>query len=156
MANIDTLISVSSLLPEAQRERFLAMAASFQSVPEDDEYLQILEAIGFMSLLWKGVPGEVQKILEGANPVTETCHSVAAKVREAVIEAIPSYDDLKTICQRLEGHELALKNTLSRSVPPPSLPSIRGLVGSLGILALGVILGFVLRNPTTLEQWLDF
>lgn len=89
MASIDTLISVAGLLPLEQRERFLTMAASFQSVPEDDEYLQILEAIGFMTLLWKEVPEEVQKILEGANPVTDTCHSVAGQVREAVVEAIP-------------------------------------------------------------------
>ncbi|MFT6238012.1 MAG: hypothetical protein ACJAQT_000081 [Akkermansiaceae bacterium] len=156
MANIDTLISISGLLPEAQRERFLAMAASFQSVPEDDEYLQILEAISFMTLLWKEVPGEVQKILEGANPVTETCHSVGEKVREAVIEAIPSYDDLKRISQRLESHELALKNTLSRNVPQPTLHPLLKLGGSLMILAIGVVIGFVLRNSNSLEPWLDF
>ena len=156
MANIDTLISVSGLLPEAQRERFLAMAASFQSVPEDDEYLQILEAIGFMTLLWKEVPGEVQKILEGANPVTETCHSVGVKVREAVIEAIPSYDDLKRINQRLESHELALKNTLSRNVPQPTLSPLLKLGGSLVILAIGLVLGFVLSHSNSLEPWLDF
>jgi hypothetical protein len=156
MANIDTLISISGLLPEAQRERFLAMAASFQSVPEDDEYLQILEAISFMTLLWKEVPGEVQKILEGANPVTETCHSVGEKVREAVIEAIPSYDDLKRISQRLESHELALKNTLSRNVPQPTLHPLLKLGGSLMILAIGVVIGFVLRTSNSLEPWLDF
>jgi hypothetical protein len=156
MANIDTLISVSGLLPEAQRERFLAMAASFQSVPEDDEYLQILEAIGFMTLLWKEVPGEVQKILEGANPVTETCHSVGAMVREAVIEAIPSYDDLKRISQRLESHELALKNTLSRNIPQPTLHPLLRLGGSLMILAIGVVLGFVLSHSNSLEPWFDF
>jgi hypothetical protein len=139
MASTETLQSVAALLPTERRESFLSLCARFESVPEDDEYLQILEAIGFMTLLWKEVPGEVSAILEGANPVSETCHSVAAKVREAVIESIPSYDDLKKISQRLESHELALKNTLSRqNQPVDRAPSILGLF----LFLLGLLLGF--------------
>jgi hypothetical protein len=142
MASTETLQSVAALLPTERRERFLSLCARFESVPEDDEYLQILEAIGFMTLLWKEVPGEVSAILEGANPVSETCHSVAAKVREAVIESIPSYDDLKKISQRLESHELALKNTLSRqNQPVDRAPGLSGLWG-LFIFVLGLVLGF--------------
>lgn len=113
MAHTETLESIAKLLPQQQREQFFAMITRFKSVPDDDEYLQILKAIGFMTLLWKEVPGEVSKILEGANPVNDTCHSIAKQIREAVVDAIPSYEDLMLISKRLEEHELALKRTLS-------------------------------------------
>ena len=66
-------------------------------------------------MLWKEVPHDITKILEGANPITDTCHSVAKQVREAVIEAIPSYDDLMLISKRLEEHEITLKRITSAS-----------------------------------------
>ncbi len=113
MANIQTLENIAKLLPQSEREQFLAMIAQFKSVPDDDEYLQILLAIGFMTMLWKEVPNEITKILEGSNPITDTCHSVAKQVREAVIEAIPSYDDLTLISKRLEEHEVTLKRIAS-------------------------------------------
>lgn len=152
----DTLESIASLLPADRRERFLKLCTRFQSVPEEDEYLQILEAIGFMTLLWKEVPREVENVLEGANPVTETCQSVAAKVREAVIESIPSYDDLRAISQRLESHELALKNTLAqakrsfpKSYPTPWIPIF-------GASLFGVLLGWLLSKSGVIEQWFVF
>ena len=114
MNAINTLESIADLLPPDRRERFLRMVATFRTVPEDDEFLQILEAIGFMTLLWKEVPQEIRGVLEGANPITETCESVAIKVREAVIESIPSYEDLKQISQRLESHDLTLARLLSK------------------------------------------
>jgi len=113
MADTETLESIAKLLPQQQREQFFAMIAKFKTVPDDDEYLQVMQAMGFMTLLWKEVPNEVRKVLEGANPVNDTCHSVAKQVREAVIEAIPSYEDLMLIAKRFEEHELALKRTLS-------------------------------------------
>lgn len=113
MADTETLERIAKLLPQQQREQFFAMITRFKSVPDDDEYLQILQAIGFMTLLWKEVPNEVSKILEGANPVNDTCHSIAKQIREAVVDAIPSYEDLMLISKRLEEHELALKRTLS-------------------------------------------
>ena len=53
MADTSTLESISELLPVERRERFLQLVARFQSVPNDDEFLLILEAIGFMTLLYK-------------------------------------------------------------------------------------------------------
>ncbi|MDB4265119.1 hypothetical protein N9891_00060 [bacterium] len=108
-----TFEEIAKLLPQERSERFLSLLAKFKNVPDDDEYLQILEVIGFMTLIWKEVPAEIKAILEGANPVTETCHSVAKQLQEAVVVAIPSYEDLKQISKRLEAHELALKRTLS-------------------------------------------
>ena len=118
MSAIETLESIASLLPDEQRERFLKVVVRFRHVPEDDEILQIIEAIGFMTLLWKEVPEQIKGLLEGAKAPTETTHTITGVVRETVNAAIPSYEDLKTIAQRMEEHELALKNTLSRQTKP--------------------------------------
>lgn len=139
MSAVETLEAVAKLLPADRRERFLGMAARFRSVPEDDEYLQILEAIGLMTLLWREVPQEIQQVLEKANPVTETCQGVAGKVRDAVLEAIPSYEDLRKITQRLEAHELALKNTLATPVKTEHMPWF----WIPAIFVLGVIAGLI-------------
>jgi len=111
-----TLEEIAKLLPQEQTERFLTLVAQFKTVPDDDEYLQLMEAIGLMTLLWKEVPNEIKTILEGVKPTTETNHSFAMQMRDAVIEAIPSDKDLKQISKRLEGHELALKRTLSANI----------------------------------------
>ena len=112
MANTSTLESISELLPVERRERFLQLVARFQSVPDDDEFLLILEAIGFMTLLYKEVPDEIARILAGANPINETHEGLAKLVKEAVCESIPSYEDLKRISECFENHELALKQAL--------------------------------------------
>lgn len=141
MSAVDTLESVAALLPPERRERFLRMAATFRTVPEDDEYLQMLEAIGFMTLLWREVPREIRRVLEGANPVSETCESVAVQVRAAVIEAIPSYEDLKQISQRLEGHDLTLSRLLAQCSPAPS--SQPRLLGPWITFATGIAVGVI-------------
>jgi len=144
MANTETLERIAELLPQRDREQFFALIAQFKSVPDDDEYLQVLRAIGFMTLLWKEVPNEIKSILEGANPVSDTCHSVARQVREAVIEAIPSYEDLISISKRLEEHELALKRVLSSKnrSPSSSFNTMTLLITSL----MGSLLGFIIYH----------
>jgi hypothetical protein len=113
MAATETLEKIAGLLPHPQREQFLLMVTQFKSVPDDDEYLQILNAIGFMTLIWKEIPNEIRSILEKSNPITDTCHTVGRQIRDAVVEAIPSYEDLKQISKRLEEHEVSLKRVLS-------------------------------------------
>lgn len=112
------------------------MIAQFKSVPDDDEYLQILNGIGFMTLIWKEIPNEIRSILENSNPVSDTCHSVGKQVREAVIQAIPSYEDLKAISKRLEEHELSLRRLMSSGSSAPKkrpLPAV--LAFGFGALA---------------------
>lgn len=111
-----TLERVAELLSPTDRARFLLVVARFQNVPHDDEYLQVLEAIGFMTLLWKEVPAEIQTVLEGANPAQDTAASIAKLVRDAVAEAIPSQQDLRSVTQMLREHETALRGLL-RSTP---------------------------------------
>jgi len=141
MADTSTLESISELLPVERRERFLRLVARFQSVPDDDEFLLILEAIGFMTLLYKEVPDEITKILAGANPINETHEGLSKLVKEAVSESIPSYDDLKRISERLENHELALKQTLQALVVPSKNRPSFGLLLTT-ILLLGGALGY--------------
>ncbi len=112
MSALTTLHKVAQLLPSEERERFLAMIASFKNVPEDDEYLMILEAIGFMTLIWNQVPEEVSNILDGVNPITETRQELSKCVHKAVQEAVPSHQDLRQIVQSLEEHKLSLKQAI--------------------------------------------
>jgi hypothetical protein len=113
MAATETLERIAGLLPHPQMEQFLVMVTQFKSVPDDDEYLQILNAIGFMTLIWKEIPNEIRSILENCNPINDTCHTVGGQIRDAVVEAIPSYEDLKQISKRLEEHEVSLRRVLS-------------------------------------------
>ena len=141
MADTSTLESISELLPVERRERFLQLIARFQSVPDDDEFLLILEAIGFMTLLYKEVPDEIAKILAGANPINETHEGLSKLLKEAVAESIPSYDDLKRISERFENHELALKQTLQALVVPSKNRPRFGLLLTT-ILIVGGLLGY--------------
>ncbi len=139
MADTKALEQIAMLLPHPQREQFLAMVTQFKSVPDDDEYLQILNGIGFMTLIWKEIPNEIRSILEYSNPVTDTCHSVGRQVREAVIEAIPSYEDLKLICKRLEEHEVSLKRATSNRLTRPEQRRVPLTI----VFAVGAIAGWL-------------
>lgn len=60
MKAMDTSIeAVAELLPPERRERFFALISRFENVPEDDEHLRILEAMGFLTLIMKAIPNEI-------------------------------------------------------------------------------------------------
>ncbi len=113
MSAIDTLEKIAALLPEKQKQRFLLLSSRFRNVPEDDEYLQILEAIGFMTLLWNEVPNEIDTLLKKASPVDTTQQQLKTMITDTVKSAVPSYEDLRVVCERLEQHELVLKRITS-------------------------------------------
>lgn len=110
------LEKIAGLLEPVDRDRFLTLATRLRSLQNDDEILMIVEAIGFMTLIWKTVPGEVQRILEGAKPVPDTCANLTKTIQETVSQAIPSQQDLRTIVQTLREHEVSLRN-LCRTEP---------------------------------------
>ena len=141
MADITTLESVAELLPPQQRERFFQMAARFNSVPDDDEFLHILEAIGFVTLILREVPSEIAKVLEGVKPVQESQQGLSKLLKEAVAESIPSYDDLKRIAERFENHDLTLSEAL-RSQPQEMPKTHCSHSICLAFLILGMIIGF--------------
>ena len=152
MADISTLESVAEMLPEPQRQRFLQMAVRFRSVPDDDEFLQILEAIGFISMVLKEVPKELQRILEGASPIQESQRGLCKVIKEAISESIPSYDDLKRITERLESHEIALAQMLRGESPSKSTSLLPGFIGGFIMLLLGILIGIFAPEllPTSL------
>ena len=100
----ETLERVAELLPAESRERFFAMISRLRNVPDDDEYLLILEAIGFMTLVWKEVPREVERILAGAESPAESSAFLVAEIKEAVRESltVPTYRDLRELAAQLE------------------------------------------------------
>lgn len=141
-ASIATLERVAEHLPQEQRERFLALIATFKQVPEDDEYLLTLEAIGFMTLLWQDVPKQITEILAGAQPAkAPTNENLSKCVQQAVKEAItlPSHEDLRRLVEQLWEQETkfirAMKGVSDR---PPQSGSHDG-----GFLLFGGFLGFV-------------
>ena len=139
MADTTHLEAFAGMLPDAQRERFLQLAVRFQSVPEDDEFLLILEAIGFFSLILKEIPTELSKLLEGASPIQESHQGLCQLVKQAVSETIPSYEDLKRMTERLENHDIALAQMLRGDSPTRS----KSKSGSHLLVVVVVILAFV-------------
>lgn len=121
-AGSETLERVADLLPPEQRERLLRVALKFRSLPEEDEFLQVLEAIGLMTLIWSRIPHEIHDILEGAKPVQPNLDFVNAQIRSAIQQSVPSFGDLRQISQSLQNQQAALKRHL-HSPAKPSLPA---------------------------------
>ncbi len=125
MSACQTLERVAELLSPPERERFLTTVARFRNIPEDDEYLQILEAIGFMTLIWSKIPDEIHSILEGAKPANPNTEYLNAQIRNTIQENIPSFEDLRQISQSLNHQQVALKRHLLQP-PSGSHPSVDG------------------------------
>lgn len=101
MAETEALERITALLPEEQREPYLKVLSRLRQVPEDDEYLLILEAIGFTSLILEGVPQQVQALLSasaslGSLPSSSTEYLVA-RIGELLREEIsqPNHRDFQ-------------------------------------------------------------
>jgi len=63
MADTRALESIAELLPDDKRERFLANVVKFRNVPENDGQLQLLEAAGFIMLVMREIPRELDALL---------------------------------------------------------------------------------------------
>ena len=141
MADTSHLESFAKMLPDPQRERFLQLAVRFRSVPEDDEFLLILEAIGFYSLILKEVPTELSRLMEGASPVQESQQGLCQLVKKAVSETIPSYEDLKRMTERLENHDIALAQMLRGEMPSRSNAKAGGQLLVVVVIILAFLAG---------------
>ena len=148
MSACQTLERVAELLSPPERERFLATVARFRNIPEDDEYLQVLEAIGFMTLIWSKIPTEIHSILEGAKPANLTSEYLNTQIRSAIQQSIPSFEDLRQISQSLNQQQVALKRHLLQPVAEThdSTPKVwrvfvLGLFGGLLIAVLVIYSG---------------
>ena len=105
MANTQAIEAIADALPLEQREAYLRVMTRLREVPEDDEYLLILEAIGFSSLILREIPQQVKEVLAAADTVDSNASSeyLLRQIREELREAIqiPSYHDLKKQLDRL-------------------------------------------------------
>ncbi|MDA0810813.1 MAG: hypothetical protein O3C21_00250 [Verrucomicrobia bacterium] len=109
MADTDALESLAELLPPNRRERFFAIASKFRDLPEDDDHLQMLEAVGFIMLVMKEVPGEIAEMLRTARGGMD--EAMAAQLRSEFVEVLtqsldtPSYKDLREAMLSIRDHE---------------------------------------------------
>ena len=141
MQATDTLEQIASMLPKERKERFLLMCSRFKTVPEDDEYLLMMEAVCLMTLLWKEVPHQIQEVLVKAAPANSNNEQLLLQLKKVISESIPSYEDLLRISERLESHEVALKRALddrpnTKSTFSLGSKSLIFLAGALTILIL--------------------
>jgi hypothetical protein len=140
MSACQTLERVAELLSPAERERFLTTVARFRNIPEDDEYLQVLEAIGFMTLIWSKIPAEIHSILEGAKPVEPNAEFLTAQIRSSIRESIPSFEDLRQISQSLHQQQITLK----RHLLVPSTGLQPSPARAWWLLLLGIAIGLLI------------
>tara|TARA_R110002049_G_scaffold7179_9_gene42637 strand:- start:6 stop:656 length:651 start_codon:yes stop_codon:yes gene_type:complete len=123
MADLGSLDRVADLLPASHKEAFLRLATKLRDVPEDDEYLVILEAMGFMSLILREIPERVREVLSSASPASnlvaqDTVGHVARRIVEGVVEHLsqPTFQDLKRAFSDLQASQESLKLALQHSV----------------------------------------
>lgn len=112
-----TLERVAELLPPEQRERLFLIALKFRNIPEEDEFLQILEGIGLMTLIWSKIPQEIHLILEAVKPTHPNAEFLNAHIRNTIQESIPSFEDLRQVSQSLQQQQISLKRHLLTPSP---------------------------------------
>lgn len=109
MADTSALESLAELIPAERRERFFRIAAKFRDVSEDDDHLQMLEAVGFMTLVMEKIPDRVAALLDGARTAlgTEDAERLRAEVTEILTESLdtPSYKDLREAVRSIREQE---------------------------------------------------
>ena len=167
MADTDALESLAELLPPDRRERFFAIASKFRALPEDDDHLQMLEAVGFIMLVMKEIPGEIAETLRAARGGMD--ESMAAQLRSEFVEVLtqsldtPSYKDLRETVLTIRDQENrfrlkvdALLKRLSKSegllkqrtrLTPNFINGLTGGIVGAAIVAALILFGEPLIKP---------
>ena len=113
-ASIDAM---AKLLPDDHRERFFEIMARFSKAPDDDEYMLLLEAIGFTSMITQRVPGEIAAIVEKMESgfTDAQFQSLQRRLETLLKNSIdtPSYRDLRTLVGEMKDHQERFKTTAS-------------------------------------------
>ena len=104
-ASVSTMEHIAELLPPDRRERFFELLAKFRNVPEDDEFLMLVEAVGFSTLLLQNVPQEVRSILDeklGYNALTE---AASDHIESAIKKSfdVPSFRELRDLLSEMQA-----------------------------------------------------
>ena len=68
------LENTAKLLPLEECERFLIIANRLRNVPDDDEYLFILEATGYLTKFMSVIPGELRELVDEARRDLSDAH----------------------------------------------------------------------------------
>jgi hypothetical protein len=131
----ETLERVAELLPPAQRERLLLIALKFRNIPEEDEFLQVLEGIGLMTLVWSRIPQEIHAILEAVKPTHPNADFLNAQIRSTIQASIPSFEDLRQVSQSLQQQQTALIRFQNSSPSSHASPTRSGWIFFAGMLA---------------------
>ncbi len=71
MADISNLETIAKLLPADQREQFYLTIQKYRKVPQDDDHLVMLDAMGFIALFMSKLPTEISRLLEQAEGLTD-------------------------------------------------------------------------------------
>jgi len=152
---MDTSIeAVAELLPPERRERFFALISRFENVPEDDEHLRILEAMGFLTLIMKAIPTEIAETVRKSHSGLDDSQR---KALQADMETIlkdsidtPSYKDLRGMVDAMkeENHRFEdrvgkLMEWLRKRIPDSNPKRPRWIDGAIGFAIASVLLGVV-------------
>jgi hypothetical protein len=148
----NSIEAVAELLPPERRERFFALISRFENVPEDDEHLRILEAMGFLTLIMKAIPIEIAETVRKSHSGLDDSQR---KALQADMETIlkdsidtPSYKDLRGMVDAMkeENHRFddrvgKLMEWLRERVPDPNPDKPRWIDRAIGFAIASVLFG---------------
>ena len=158
MADLSALHSIAELLPAERRERFFEIANKFATAREDDDHLQMLEAVGFMLVVMKEIPAELAQILQAAQPgiggaEPERLRTELASVLTESLDT-PSYKDLRDTVSAMRDHETRFRNKIDemhrcltdseRRFKAAARIAPALVSGILGGLVASIVVGFAL------------
>lgn len=113
-AAIDTM---AKLLPDDHRERFFEIMSRFSKAPDDDEHMQLLEAIGFTSMITQRVPEKIAAIVEKMESgfTDAQFQSLQRRLETLLKDSVdtPSYKDLRTLVAEMKQHQERFKSTIN-------------------------------------------
>ncbi|MEM7312651.1 MAG: hypothetical protein AAF497_05815 [Planctomycetota bacterium] len=176
MADTVSLHAVSELLPPEHQERFAEIVRYFEELPEDDETVQLVTAMGIVALTMSQIPEKVSALLKEAHDVLseDQAKTLGDQFREILTSSldIPSYRDMSETTRAIREtyhkfqhdsgrlhdslgsmlHEVAKSSRLS-----PILAC--SLVTSLATLTVGAVVAYfwlpqLLDEPITVPKHL--
>lgn len=105
MAEITTLESVAKLLPADRREQFYLTIQKYRTVPQDDDHLIMLDAMGFMALFMSKLPAEIGSLLDQAALLTdEQTNALGDQFGEILTSSldVPNYKDMSELTRAIK------------------------------------------------------
>ncbi|NCF90874.1 MAG: hypothetical protein GWQ05_07935 [Verrucomicrobiaceae bacterium] len=109
--------AMAKLLPDDHRERFFEIMSRFSKAPDDDEHMQLLEAIGFTAMITQRVPEEIAAIVEKMESGFSDAQfqSLQRRLETLLKNTIdtPSYKDLRTLVGEMKEEQGRFKTTVN-------------------------------------------